>query len=421
MSKKKKSAVPSILKTLHLTPSQQRGLDCFHEWWKNHGCEKKQVLRIGGPAGTGKTVFIQYLMEKYKLTGRNCLVVSYTGQAVNMLRRRGIPAKTIHSTFMHAVDTPLLDKDGKKITRGGVPILTTKFVPVERISKYIKLVIVDESSFLPADLETLIKKYHVPILETGDPVQLPPVFGQQCFHMGNLDIMFTEIMRQSLDSEILDVATRLREGLPIDYSKYHDDVLFIRPENNLIDTFYRFSPFLRHTDCIVVSTNKQRSILVDLYREHIMKTDSPYPVKGDRMICRRNNWNLHLQGFPLTNGTIGTVKYSVGHGSISTKKHTYEIDFKPDIVADEYYDHLLCDTNFLFEAFGNKYVDRYNPGNKFEYAHAVTTHSVQGSQFPDVCFFDSYNRNDEYAMRLRYTAVTRAQEHLTYFLPHYTR
>lgn len=417
----KRKTASTLLDTIQLTPSQKHGEEIFHAWWKDKGFKKnkKQILRVGGPAGTGKSVFIQYLMEKYKLTKQNCLVVSYTGQAVNVLRQRGIPAKTIHSTFMHTVETPLLDQDGNPISRGGIPLITVKFVPVERISSAIKLIIIDESSFLPEDLEKLIKKYKVPILETGDPFQLPPVFGKQCFTMNTLDVLFTEIMRQEMDSDIVDIATRIREGAKIDPSKYHDEVLFIQPDGNLEDTFFRFRSFLLYSDCIITSTNKQRSVLTDLYRKYIMKTDHVYPVKGDRVICRKNNWNMTLGDFPLTNGTIGTVLYNVGRGSISTKAKTFTMDFMPDVVSNDYYDNILCDTDFLCGEFGDKQIDRFNPGNKFEYAHAITTHSAQGSQFPSVCFFDSFNRNEEYAMRLRYTAVTRAQKYLVYFLPHY--
>lgn len=419
----KKTTAKSSILDIQLTSSQKRGLEAFDTWWKKKGfkSDKKPILRIGGFAGSGKSFFIQYLMEKYKLTAKNCLVVSYTGQAVNMLRQRGIPAKTIHSTFMHVVDLPLLDRNGNIISRGGIPLTTTKFVPVEQISSAIKLIIIDESSFLPEDLEKVIMKYKVPILETGDPFQLPPVFGKQCFHMDNLDVLFTDIMRQESDSEIVELSFRIRNGDPIDPSKYHNEVIFIQPTANLKDTFFRFKPYLKHASCIITSTNKQRSILTQLYRKHILKTDNPYPVKGDRMICRKNNWSMAIGDYPLTNGMLGTVLYNVGRSRISRVEKTYEIDFQPDVVSNDYFDNLTCDSDFLFEDFGNKHVDRFNTGNKFEYAHAINTHIAQGSQFPSVCFFDSFNRHEDYAMRLRYTAVTRAEKYLVYFLPYWER
>ena len=414
MSKKDKIDVSQ------LTRSQKKGYEKFDAWWREKGFkkDKKQILRIGGPGGTGKTFFIKFLMQKYKLTIKNCLVVSYTGQAVNVLRQNGIHAKTIHSTFMHAQEVPLRDADGEKITRGGIPLMITKFVPVERVASSIKLIIIDESSFLPKDLEKLISRYGLPILEIGDPIQLPPVVGEQCFHMYNLDIMFTDPMRQAKGSEILDLATRLRMGDRIDITRYHDQVRFIKRTGDLEYTFHRFRPFLKYADGIITSTNKQRDVLTSLYREYILHTTSEYPVKGDRMICRRNNWSMMIGDFPLTNGTLGTVLYDVGRSSISRKEKTYTMDFMPDVVSNDYYDNIVCDGEFLTGSFGNKQVDRFNPGNKFEYAHAVTCHLYQGSQAPRICFFDSYNRNEEYMARLRYTAVTRAQKHLTYFLPY---
>lgn len=401
-----------------LTKSQKKGEELFHEWFKNKGFKKKPILRIGGVSGSGKSHFIKYVMDKYKLTVKNCLVVAYTGQAVNVLRQRGIKAKTIHSTFMEAKEVPL-KVDGKVVKKRGIPLTTIKFVPVTSISSKIKLIIIDEASFLPEDLETLIAGFNVPILEMGDPIQLPPVVGKQCFNMDNIDLLFTDPVRQVKNSEIYDLATRIRNGDMIDVAKYHDEVLFLKPQKTLEKTFYRYKPFFRHTNAIITATNKQRSVLTDLYRKEILKTESEYPIKGERLICRKNNWTLHLGEFPLTNGTIGTVMYDIPRSQIDRKNHTFYMDFKPNYIDGDYYDNLLCDFEFLTGPFGSdKVIDKFNEGEKFEFAHAITTHLSQGAEFDSVLYVDSYRPNQEYMMRLRYTAVTRAKKYLVYILPH---
>ena len=96
--------------------------------------------------------------------------------------------------------------------------MTTKFTPIKKLPSSLQLIIIDEASFLPESLETIIQDYNVPILETGDPVQLPPVTGKQCFNMENLDYFMTDIMRQALDSEIIDLATKIRNYEPVDIS-----------------------------------------------------------------------------------------------------------------------------------------------------------------------------------------------------------
>lgn len=399
-----------------LTKSQKEGADYFDEWFRNKKFQQKPILRIGGPAGTGKSFFIRYLKEKYKLTKMNCLFVSYTGQAVNILRRNGIPAKTIHSTFMEAREVPL-KKDGKIIKRGGIPLMTIRFIPVTHISSMVKLIIVDEASFLPETLEELISSFNVPVLEMGDPIQLPPVAGKQCFNLDTLDVFFNDPMRHAKESEILELATRIRLGMQVDPSRYFREVTFMRNRGSMEETFQEFQPFFQYSDCTICATNRQRTIITDLYRRNILKTESPYPVKGERLICRRNNWNLLLGDYPLTNGTIGKALYTVGRSSIDRKTHLYYMDFKPEYIDNDYYSNLVCDTDFLTAPFGDKGYDKYNIGNKFEYAHAITVHLSQGSQFNSVLYVDQYIRDLEYLLRLRYTAVTRAQKNLYYILP----
>ena len=63
------------------------------------------------------------------------------------------------------------------------------------------------------------------------------------------------------------------------------------------------------------------------------------------------------------------------------------------------------------------YYERLNPGKKFEFAHVISAHLSQGGSYGTVLFLDSFNRNTEYHMRLRYTAVTRAKQKLYYALP----
>lgn len=405
------------LETFELTKSQKKGEELFHEWFVKKGFKKKQILRIGGGGGFGKTYFIKYIMQKYKLTVKNCMVVAYTGQAVNVLRQNDIKAKTIHSSFMEAVEVPL-KIDGKVVKKRGIPITTIRFKPIKFISSKIKLIIVDESSFLPEELEKLITSFNLPVLETGDPFQLPPVIGKQVFTTDTLDLVFTDPMRQSKDSEIFDLATRIRNGDRIDISKYHDQVLFLLPQKTVKDTFYRYKPFFKYAQTIITTNNKQREVITELYRKEILKTDSPYPLKGEKLICRKNNWMLQIGDYPLTNGTIGTVLNTIPRSQIDRKNHTFYMDFKPDYIDGDYYDNLLCDFDYLSGPFGaDKVIDKFNEGEKFEFAHAITTHLAQGSTVDSAVFVDGYNHDAEYMRRLRYTAVTRAKKRLVYILP----
>lgn len=412
------------LKYKQLVEDQKCVCDIFDSWYHQKKRGDNAILRIGGVAGTGKSALIKYLIDAYGFDASDCYVVAFTGQAVNVLRQKGIMAKTIHSSFMHGQDVPVYDKNHKPMFNRGIPIMRTKYVPIKRLPSSVKLIICDEASFLPEDLQDVIKAYNVPILETGDPIQLPPVTGRQCFNMNNLDYFMTEIMRQEANSEIIKLATAIRNYQPIDFTDYYQQVRFLTAKPTLNETFWRYRPFFKHADIIVTSTNKQRSEITDLYRSSIVGADSPFPMKGERMICRRNDWNLTLGPFPLTNGTIGTAINRVSRSMVDSTTGEYTMDFKPDFIDDDYFDNLTCDTKFLRMPFGNKdaemsYYDRIKPAKKFEYAHAITCHLVQGYEAPNVLFMDSLGgRDPEYRMRIRYTAVTRARERLVYMIPY---
>lgn len=98
------------------------------------------------------------------------------------------------------------------------------------------------------------------------------------------------------------------------------------------------------------------------------------------------------------------------------------MDFIPDHTPDMAFEGMLCDAKFLGAPFGDKdmsYYERLNPGKKFEYAHVITVHASQGVTANTVMFLDSFmgHNTQEYHMRLRYTAVTRAKSKLYYVLP----
>lgn len=404
-----------------LTPGQKGAEAIFDKWFKTKKSKRKQILRIGGGSGSGKSAFIKYLVDKYGWDRTECYIVSYTGQSVNVLRARGLMSTTIHSAFMVPQEEPIYDKNGNKIYRRGIPLTVVRFRPVPRIPPTVKLIIIDEASFLPESLETTLCRYNTPILEVGDPIQLPPVGGKQVFHMENLDYFIEGVMRQNEDSEIYQLGSSFRHGERINFSDYGDEVRFLHQQEDIEETFYHFYPFFKRADLIVTSTNKQRQIITDLYRKEIIGAKTPFPRQGERMICRRNNQALSLGEFILTNGTQGVCMNTVSGSMIDGSTKTFCMDFKPDVVAgtELYYDNLLCDTDYLRQPFGTDTMTSFrHPGEKFEYAHAITTHLIQGGSAPVVLFMDSFSRDKEYLNRLRYTAVTRATAKLYYMIPY---
>jgi exodeoxyribonuclease-5 len=427
MAKKKKHPPkPLLVDNNHipedtLTNQQREAYYLINEWLHTKKNKNNMIFRLGGLAGVGKDYLLRYLIEVLGYDQSQCYVTAYTGQAVNVMRQNGILAKTIHSTFMEAYDT-ILYKDGKPVIKRGSPVIITKFKKRKYIPSTVKLIVVNEASFLPKDFEEMILNYNVPILELGDPFQLPPVAGEQCFNMNNLDYMIEEIMRQEKDSEIIDLATRFRFNMHINISDYCNEVRFLKAQEDIDKTFFRYYPFFIKNDITLTVNNHDRTRYTELYRKYIIKTNSPYPRKGEHLICRRNEWSIMIGDYPLTNGTQGYAVHTVSKSDINNRSKEYFLDFRPVFIDNEYYDGLIADGEFLIKPFEDKKADtRFKFGEKkFEYAHAITTHLSQGATYNSIVFMDRYlgYADEEYAARLRYTAITRAKKRVVYIMPY---
>lgn len=411
----------SVLTDDMLSAGQLEASKRIRSWFVS-GKPKQPIYRIGALAGAGKSTLIAYLISKYGFTQSECYVMAYTGQAVNRLRSDGILANTIHSAIMVPHEEFVRDRDtGKVITRRGVPLTKVTFKPVKRLPSSVKLLIIDEASFLPEDLENILARYGIPILEFGDYFQLPPVTGRQVFTADTIDYFMEGVMRHNTSSEIFDLANRIRYRKNVDPTLYSREVLFAHQGPTVEDTFGRYRALIEDADVVITSTNKQRQIITDLYREKILKTRSPYPIAGERMICRHNNRNLMLDQYMLTNGTQGVCREPVGKSLVDKSAGLFYMDFEPDVVAGTglYHANMPCDIEFLHKPFGaNDLVSFKRPGEKMEYAHAITAHLGQGAQWNTVIFMDSNFPDQEYLARLRYTAVTRAIKRLIYMIPH---
>ncbi|MDE6041890.1 MAG: AAA family ATPase, partial [Muribaculaceae bacterium] len=147
-----------------LSPSQKELAKTVDKWLGEKKKTRKPILRIGAGSGFGKSVCIKYLVDHYGWDLSECYVVSYTGQSVNVLKTYGVRSSTIHATFMTPQDVPVLDREsGKPIIRRGVPLMDVKFKPVKSIPSTVKLIIIDEASFLPKSLEDILLRYNTPI------------------------------------------------------------------------------------------------------------------------------------------------------------------------------------------------------------------------------------------------------------------
>lgn len=376
-------------------------------YWYKHGMDEDYVYT--GAAGTGKTYVIPYIIHELGLEEDEVLYVAYTGKAASILMQKGLDASTIHSAFFEVSEQPVY-VDGKIVTKNGRIIKKPTFIEREHISSRVKLIYIDEWSMVNEDFMRVIYKHGIPVIASGDKYQLKPIFGESPFAK-KVKFELTQITRQAEGSGIIQLATLLRKGeeLPIYYN-------FNNTAHVMSKKFLR-NRHLTEADIILTAKNKTRTIFNDKVRS-LKGSTGKLPNVGDRLVCRKNNWTMSLDGIPLVNGILGTVVNPIIKSECDTKNGYYRIDFQPDYISApwEYYEALLCDYEYLNQPCGAKEIDKYNDGAKMEYAEAITVHLSQGSQYGKVVYWDEWVGDREYMNQLRYTAVTRATDSVIMFI-----
>lgn len=372
----------------------------------------KQTYDISGAAGTGKTTLVVYLIERLGLTLDEVLFVAYMGKAATQLSRNGLPAKTIHSAFYEYRRVPEIDPTTKRriILPNGRLKMKQEFALKDHIKKRIKLIVIDEAGMVPEGIAKDILSFGVPVIALGDLNQLPPVFGKAYF-LKAPDSILTQIMRQKEGDPIIWLSQQVLAGKRLRAGVYQKSSVIRRADLN----DYLF----QHNDIVLTERNSIRNSVNRYYREYLQgyrTLDRPHI--GEKVICRKNNWDLSLGGgIYLTNGMTGTID-DVHMSSFNGR--TINIDFLPDFMNRPFrsipisYHHLFSDPGEdpQNESKGEVYL------NKMEFAYAITVHSSQGSQYNRVVYLedDGNSWGSDIKKRIAYTAITRARESITYVL-----
>jgi ATP-dependent exoDNAse (exonuclease V) alpha subunit len=381
-----------------LNSQQVDATDESEIWWKK---QYKQTFEISGPAGSGKTTIVHYLIDRIGLNPDEVLFMAYVGKATMALARQGNNAQTIHSTIYNLVDQPKLDEDGNIVKKNGRIVTVLKFEKKPCLPSNIKLLVIDEGSMVNKAIAEDILSFGLPVLILGDLNQLPPVFGDPYF-LVNPDVILTQIMRQKENDPIIYLSQLAIKGKRFEIGKYG-------PKCYVIDKESISDNLLVKSDIVICGKNKTRDNINRYVRRNIMGIDKDFPLKGEKLICRQNNWKLCLDdNIYLINGLIGYVENIY----LDTyNKRSLCIDFRPEFMPDKYFEKIPIDYEFLFESYENK-VNKRSFYNKFEFANAITCHLSQGSQYNKVLVYDEKMGDRTYYNKWRYTAVTRAIEGL---------
>jgi len=327
--------------------------------------KKLPQMTMGGYAGTGKTTVLGFLHKMFPNFG----VCAYTGKAANQLRKKQVPATTIHSRIYK----PYFD-------------LASKTVVFElTIDPGCEGFFVDEASMVPEDIHSDLKSFGFPIVYVGDHGQLEPV--DSVFNlMQHPDYKLEEIHRNAGD--IARFAERIRMGfVPRSFKGEGDSVEFVGGEPS--------DELLTSVDQVICAFNKTRTAI----NERIRKAKG-YTTKlevGEKVMCLRNNRKVGL-----FNGMQGTVLALREDGY---RRKFMDFQFDENIMKDVWYDP----STFGQETY--KFKTGQDSPNPFDYAGCITCHKAQGDEWGKVLVIEQRCKGWEHK-RWAYTAASRAKEKL---------
>jgi exodeoxyribonuclease V len=380
------------LTSITLSDMQRDAVDKAKKWYEK---QDKQTFTIAGYAGTGKSTIVKAMIDELQMGPNNVRFCTFTGKAALVLSLKGNPATTIHRLQYDVIEVEDQETGKKK----------RRFVRKLMLDPTIKLLVVDEVSMVSKKLLEDLKMYKIPIICLGDPGQLPPI-GEDNGVLKNPDVFLTEIHRQAEDNPIIHLSMLARQGKRIDLGMYGKYAAVIDKNDVHID-------MLLKANQVICGKNVTRRDLNMLMREHQGFT-SEFPEKGDKILCKKNDWQTMISSTALINGLIGYVKEEVE--SVNHDAGYFKLDFRPEFVTDDYFEGL----NVSFKNFISGYNDEDGSANseqnhvkkhEFDFGNAITCHASQGSQWEKVFVYSEILRSDLHP-RWLYTAITRAENKL---------
>jgi exodeoxyribonuclease-5 len=385
---------------VEFSPQQEAALRSVHDWLQG---SDRQVFRLFGYAGTGKTTLARHFAEG--IDGP-VYFAAFTGKAAHVLHEKGCPnATTLHKLIYLPRDKSklklerlkelleALEEDDPRRAELKVKIAEEESnlkrpaftLNVDSQISEAALLVVDEVSMVDEQMGLDLLSFGCKVLVLGDPAQLPPVRGTGFFINDDPDFLLTEIHRQARDNPIIHLATQIRnQELPA-LGNYGESRV-----RKGMDAALALG-----CDQLLVGKNITRSKFNNRIRTLLGITE-PLPVKDDRLVCLRNNHELGL-----LNGAMWEV-LEVPDRS----EPIMLVSLCPE--GGDGANPLPVFAHTQYFLGGEPEWWTVKDAECFDYGYALTCHKSQGSQFDHVVVYDesSVFRQDKW--KWLYTAVTRA-------------
>lgn len=428
-----------------LNSQQEEAVKLIQDWFENQ--TNKMIFTLSGSAGTGKTFLISYIIENIlKLSEDEVAFIAYTGKAASVIAQRtGRETSTIHRLIYNPVEVEKIIK----LSGSEQKVKKIEFLKKPSIGMY-RLIVLDEISMVDQHILEDLMSYGIKTLCCGDMAQLPAIVKQNNL-LESPDYNLTKIMRQQGDSVILKLAEMAKNGVSIPIGNYGDAIVVQKESLSNED----LGKILLKADQVICGTNKTRIQLNNFIRQlkGIDIDRFKLPLKGEKIICCSNNYEVFLdkeRRYNLVNGTIGYCETD----TVSKEKSLGVIDFKPDFIS-EITEDVVFDTGIFLDG-----VFKYEPHskaietldgkilpkisfkkdamddldtlknkisdfieakvsaveevviNQFEFAYAISCHKSQGSEWDNIVIFDEKSIFRKDADKWLYTAITRARKKL---------
>ena len=449
---------------------------------------------ITGPAGSGKTTtvkgIVNALMEnnlvppvsaphKHLKPGTPSLAcVSFTNKAVQNLKHalsedlRG-NCITIHKALeFEPVFSSTYDLEtGKDIT-------SMEFLPKRDVDNPLMplILIIDEATMVSVELWNLLAaalKSKKQIIIMGDINQLPPVFGKSIFvwamQLGCPTVELTHIYRQALQSPIIRLATRVREGKIIrsdslqdfaeigehgnvtirPWKKAHSEVAACRVMGKFLPELIDSGAYDPIADVILTPFNKSFGTVMmnDAIASHLAQIETNPTKKavweiyagiakkylriGDKVLYQKSEaiiTNIETNGayygkHPRPPSPTMSYNGVESDPEIIVANHGAAAVDEADSILANMESHLQEGAKVSREASHKitVYVESLEQSveltgsgelNAMDLAYAITVHKSQGSEYRRVFFITHKSQQTMLFRELIYTAVTRASEEL---------
>lgn len=394
---------------IQLSPQQNLAVHDVLRWYNDPA--RPLVHRLFGFAGSGKTTLAQYIAELLAPQG-GVQYAAYSGKAANVLQRKGCHgASTIHRLIYKPVgksraelrelqdkidfenDPAELERLAQQIAELERELATPSFVlNPDGPLRGAPLLILDEVSMVTEQMAADLESFGVPILCLGDPMQLPPIQGEGYYTSAKPDTMLTEIHRSALGSPVTRLATAARTSDDDDYGVSGMDG----------DSGRSAAPVpLTDFDQILVWKNATRWQVIHKVRKLAGNTGRD-PQPGERILTLANNAEAEV-----LNGEQFTILSVQPFGSV------YDMVVRTE--SGEERDLKVWRDGFTDQESEEQAKRRgwRGPIAAATYAHALTVHKAQGSQWDRVLVLDesagvARTSGADTAQRWFYTALTRA-------------